>query len=175
MLLLLFLFFFFVLLLRWFFEMKLQTKMKIKVSFLIKNKRTVEMIIVNTPSKAYIDNYPILFLLFSCLSSWCVNFLKSTAIQKWNWRLVDNEQNVRTAEALIINTPLEDRTALTLCCCCFWCSIFCDVAAKIVSIKIVCLNFKPVIDAQTCTILKYTYYKIMITTEKYLYMRYKSS
>ena len=79
-----------------------------------KNKRTVETLIVNTPSEASTDTYPTLLLLllplFYFLCCCWVDCLKTSAIQKWNWRFAENGRNIRTAEALIINIPSEAST-----------------------------------------------------------------
>ena len=57
--------------------------------------------------------------------------------QQWNWSLVENKQNKRMTETLIVNTLSGDKTELTLCCCCFWFSFFGAVTAEIIWIKIV--------------------------------------
>ena len=91
------------------------------------NKRTTEALIVNIPSEGLTNAYPLLFLflllLFYFLCCFCVDCFKVSA-KKWNWRLVDNRQNKRTAEALIVNTLSGDLIALTLWFFCCWCSIF---------------------------------------------------
>ena len=117
-------------------------KMKLKV--IEERKKTAEAIIVNKPSEASNGTYPMLLLLllplFYFLCCFCVDFLRISAIQKLNWRLVDNVRNKRTAKLLILNTPSGDITALTLYCCCCCCSISCAVAVEIVWIKTVPLN-----------------------------------
>ena len=132
-----------------------------------RQKRTSETLIVNTPSEGSIVTYPLLLLLlllllflflfmfllllllmlllllimFIFLCCCCIYCFKVSVEQKWNWRLAENGWNRRTVEALIINTPSGDQTALTLwfCCCC--CSLFFAVTAEIVSIKTVPRNF----------------------------------
>ena len=105
-----------------------------------RNKRTAETLIVNMPSEGSNGTYPLLLLLFF-LCCWFADCLKINAKQKWKWRWVENGRNKLTEKALIVNIPSGDWTALTLCCCCFCCSIFCAVSADIVSIKTVPLNF----------------------------------
>ena len=109
------------------------------------NKRTAETLIVNTPSEGLNISYHLLFLLLllliSFLCCWWDECLKIIAKRKWNWRLAENGRNKILAEGLIVNTPSGDQTALTLFCCCCWCSIFCAVAVESVSIKTLPLNF----------------------------------
>ena len=85
-----------------------------RLALKIWNKRTVETLIVNTPSEASTDTYPTLLLLllplFYFLCCCWVDCLKTSAIQKWNWRFAENGRNIRTAEALIINIPSEAST-----------------------------------------------------------------
>ena len=116
-----------------------------RLAFKIQNKRTGETIIVNTPSEASNYTYPTIFMLllplFSFLWCLCVDCLKISVIQKWNWILAENGRNIRTAEALIVNNPSGDRMEIILWCCCWCCYLFCAIAAKILSIKKVPLNF----------------------------------
>ena len=103
------------------------------------NKKTAETLFVNTPSEGLTGTHPLLlmllflllFLVLSFLCCYCVDFLKISAKQKWNWRLAENGRNKRTVEVLIVNTPSGDWAALTLYCC-LYCYIFCAVAADIV-------------------------------------------
>ena len=142
-----------------------------RLVFINRKKITVETIIINTPSEDSTETYPMLLLLllpmFYFLCRCWVDCLKISVIRKWNWKLVETVRNIRTAEALTVNTPSRDWTELTLWRCCFCCSLFCAVAANIVWIKTVPLNFYHIIKAQTCTVLTYTYYKIMINKEEY--------
>ena len=89
------------------------------------NIRTGGTIIVNTSAKALIDTYIMLLMLllpsvifFVLLLCW---LFENLCNKKFNWRLVENEQNIRPAEALIINAPSENLKAITLwcfyCCC----------------------------------------------------------
>ena len=64
----------------------------------------MKTLIVNTPSEASTDTYPMLFLLLLSLLYFlcccCIDCLKISAIQKWNWRLAENGQkkNGRSAD-----------------------------------------------------------------------------
>ena len=94
--------------------------------------------LVNTPSYASAETYPMTLMLMLPLISFlcccCVNCLKISAILKRNWRLVDNGWNIKTAEALLVNTPSEALTKTYpilllllfplfpfFCCCCVDC------------------------------------------------------
>ena len=77
-------------------------------------------------------------LFFVPLLRWLFKNKRQT---KMKLKVSEEWTDKRTAEALIINTPSGDQKALTLCCCCCRCSLFCAVAAEIVSIKTVILNF----------------------------------
>ena len=61
----------------------------------------------------------------------------------------------------IVNTPSGNQTALTICCCCCccFCYMFCAVAADVVGIKTVPLNFNHINNAHAFIVLKHTYQK----------------
>ena len=128
-----------------FLKRSAEPKWNWRLAFFKRNKVTVETLIVNTPSYASTDTYPILLIfllpLFSFLWWFCVDCLKIIVIQKLNWRLAESGWKTIMVEALIVNTPSGDRTALNLFCLCCYSSLFCDVAADIVWIKTVPLNF----------------------------------
>ena len=113
----------FVLLMRWLFENMCQTKMKLKVSVKIteqnncgKNHRKNAIRRFNEHLPYAVDvSVAVVIFLFLC----CVDVLKITTKWKWKLRLLENLQNKRKAEELIVNTPSGDQTSLTLFCCCY--------------------------------------------------------
>ena len=128
---------FFVLLLRLLFENQHNNKWNWKLADNEQKIIKTEALIVNIPSRDWTAFTLwgwccLMFYFFMLLLRW---IFENQRDNKWHWRLVENKQNIRTAEELTVSTPSGDWTVLTLYYFCFCCSLFCAVTANIYSIK----------------------------------------